>query len=671
MLGLNQNPAVGMQDFTFQVELLRTPQAARLGVDLIVAKTANDGNLLMVERVGKGGLVEEWNSRRDPPYQVMSGDIILSANGVQGDIKAMSTLLRTAQDIVHITVLRKSNQSNPQVPPVPPAPAIAGVPREAMLESAVGPIPRTAFAEGDGLPNLEQMNAYVAGLAPVGIPPVTPQVTHIGPEGFTFEVVLRKAAGAFLGIDMLPAQKTPCLMVKQVLQGGVVAAWNHQCKGSAFAIHPGDYIIRVNDVMDDITAFMEEMRAQSELHLTILRRDGTGPPAPPPAVPAVPDAKRLGMHPSLARPLGGGAPLPASLPRPPQPGFKAGMPGYEQMDLRGAAWRDEASNDEFTFEVEIEKPRGHKLGIDVMLMTGGGRCGLLIGQVAVGGYAHLWNQRSQWPRQIQKNDLIIAANGISAWTDLPRMAQEFDMDICRVRFTVQRSAAAMRDGRGGAASVQQAPPQLSQAEIDNWLQSRGQHPPAQTSVPSVPNMAPGNWAKHLATSPMQDRGQVGPVGPVGPGVPPLPYGHRVTQALPSEEEMFGPPGLQRSMALNRQVDGYLEKQIPLPSMAAKMRATHEPADAPFPSGVHVAEVEDKQAVDAAHAAATATAIAAAVVDDDLPEVKGSKLPPAKLLLCTLQLNDEDLTTVLQEALAQRPWLTAPVKQAIMEHSTPQ
>ena len=36
---------VGMQDFTFQVELHRTPQAARLGVDLIVAKTGNDGCL--------------------------------------------------------------------------------------------------------------------------------------------------------------------------------------------------------------------------------------------------------------------------------------------------------------------------------------------------------------------------------------------------------------------------------------------------------------------------------------------------------------------------------------------------------------------------------------------------------------------------------------------------
>ena len=34
----------------------------------------------------------------------------------------------------------------------------------------------------------------------------------------------------------------------------------------------------------------------------------------------------------------------------------------------------------FIAQVEVEKPRGHKLGIDVMLMTAGGRCGLLVGQ---------------------------------------------------------------------------------------------------------------------------------------------------------------------------------------------------------------------------------------------------------------------------------------------------
>jgi len=668
MSAWNPSPVVGMQDFTFEVELLRNP-AARLGVDLIVAKTA-DVSLLMVERVGQGGLVEEWNSRTEAPYQVQSGDIILSANGVQGNIAAMSNLLRTAQGILHITVLRKPNpmnqtkaQAQAPVPPVPPPP-----PREAMLESAVGPMPRTAFG-----PEESQMNAYVAGLASSapglassapGMAPQTPQVTQIGPECFTFEVLLRKAAGAFLGIDMLPAPKRPpALIVKQVFQGGAVAAWNHQCNGSAFAIHPGDYIIRVNDVTDDITAFMEEMRAQPELHLTLLRR--TKDPAP-----VVPDAKRMGMQPNLAvpgRPMSNpGVPLP-NLSRPP---FKAQAqmtmpPGYEGMDLR-AAWRDAeapAPLDEFTFEVEVEKPRGHKLGIDVMLMTAGGRCGLLVGQVAIGGYAHLWNQQSQWPRQIQKNDLIIAANGINARTDLARMAQEFDMDISRVRFTVQRTGAALRSQAG------------VQAETDPyWARSHAQ------SVASVTNMAPGNWAKPLATSPvLQDRVEVPPVG----------YPHRgMAQAL-GEEETFGiHQGLQRSMALSPQVDSYLEKQIPLPSMAAKMRPHREVlGTGPFPSGLEAKaeawkvpsmpiQIEDKQAVEAAHAAATATAIAAAVVDESEAstfENEGktgqSKLPPAKLLLCTLQLNDEDLTTVLQEALAQRPWLAAPVKQAIMEHST--
>eukprot|EP00434_Breviolum_minutum_P038358 symbB.v1.2.034022.t1/scaffold4317.1/size41413/3 len=319
--------------------------------------------------------------------------------------------------------------------------ALPALPALPEAPGSIGPIlkPRR-FREA---PSEEsQMNAYVAGLASSapglassapGMAPQTPQVTQIGPECFTFEVLLRKAAGAFLGIDMLPAPKRPpALIVKQVFQGGAVAAWNHQCNGSAFAIHPGDYIIRVNDVTDDITAFMEEMRAQPELHLTLLRR--TKDPAP-----VVPDAKRMGMQPNLAvpgRPMSNpGVPLP-NLSRPP---FKAQgqmtmPPGYEGMDLR-AAWRDAeapAPLDEFTFEVEVEKPRGHKLGIDVMLMTAGGRCGLLVGQVAIGGYAHLWNQQSQWPRQIQKNDLIIAANGINARTDLARMAQEFDMDISRV-----------------------------------------------------------------------------------------------------------------------------------------------------------------------------------------------------------------------------------------------
>lgn len=647
----------GMQDFTFQVEILRTPEAWRLGVDLIVGKGSNDGSLLMVERVNKGGLIEEWNSRSEAPYQVQGGDIIISANGVQGDIVAMSNLLRTAQDTLHITVLRRASLPKAQAPK-------ASGPHEAefagMLESAVGQMAR--FGEGDGLMNLDQMelrNAY-AGL---GSQPAMPaQVSHMGPEGFTFEVVLRKPAGAFLGIDMLPAPKKPCLIVKQVIQGGVVAAWNLQCKGSAFAIQSGDYIVRVNDVTDGITAFMEEMRARSELHLTVLRRTDA------------PDANRIQNLAAGRSALGapGASQMMGHLPRPPPfKGAGRALSGYEAMDLR-QPWREEARvestplSEDFTFEVEIEKPRGHKMGIDVMLMTGGGRCGLLVGQVAVGGYAHLWNQRSQWPRQILKNDLIIAANGISAWTDLPRMAQEFDVDICRVRFTVQRCPTPIRPVNRPQA------PQAQVQDLDSWW------PHAQNSVPSGPNVAPGNWVKPLATLPvLQDRS--------GGDVP---YTHGgcggLALGLAVEEDIGMPPGLaSRSMGLGKQADGFLDPQtIPMPSMVTassnKIRAS-EAAQVPFSLGggapseeasAWMKKAEEKQAVEReAHAAATATALAAAVVEDEAEAKTQSKLPPAKLLLCTLQLNDEDLTTVLQEALAQRPWLTAPVKQAIMEHAT--
>eukprot|EP00913_Durusdinium_trenchii_P011405 g10712.t2 len=213
-----------------------------------------------------------------------------------------------------------------------------------------------------------------------------------------------EARGPPASYEEAEAPKKPCLIVKQVIQGGVVAAWNLQCKGSAFAIQSGDYIVRVNDVTDGITAFMEdiselcdslrslgptgllplqEMRARSELHLTVLRRTDA------------PDANRIQNLAAGRSALGapGASQMMGHLPRPPPfKGAGRALSGYEAMDLR-QPWREEARvestqstplSEDFTFEVEIEKPRGHKMGIDVMLMTGGGRCGLLVGQVAVG-----------------------------------------------------------------------------------------------------------------------------------------------------------------------------------------------------------------------------------------------------------------------------------------------
>ncbi|CAJ1352728.1 unnamed protein product [Effrenium voratum] len=98
------------------------------------------------------------------------------------------------------------------------------------------------------------------------------QAGGMGPDGFTFEVLLMKPSGAFLGIDTLPAPDMPCLIVKQILKGGAVSAWNNQCKGNAFAVQAGDHIVQVNGVFNDITALMEEMRACSELRITIMRK---------------------------------------------------------------------------------------------------------------------------------------------------------------------------------------------------------------------------------------------------------------------------------------------------------------------------------------------------------------------------------------------------------------
>lgn len=49
---------------------------------------------------------------------------------------------------------------------------------------------------------------------------------------------------------------------------------------------------------------------------------------------------------------------------------------------------------------------------------------------------------------------------------------------------------------------------------------------------------------------------------------------------------------------------------------------------------------------------------------------GLQLPPATLLLRTLQLNDEDLTRLLRTALRARPWLEDPVEQALSSLKDP-
>ncbi|CAJ1352727.1 unnamed protein product, partial [Effrenium voratum] len=131
------------QDFIFEVELRKSPNA-HLGVDLIVAKTESEGSLLVVEKVASGGLIEDWNSHSWAPYLVQAGDMIVRANGVQGDAGAISNLLRTAQDILQITMMRRRWVSGERKLDYRPLSAQAQKQRQAVLESAVGPIARAS-----------------------------------------------------------------------------------------------------------------------------------------------------------------------------------------------------------------------------------------------------------------------------------------------------------------------------------------------------------------------------------------------------------------------------------------------------------------------------------------------------------------------------------------------
>ena len=523
-------------EFTFKVDLCGTGDTP-LGIDLILAKTKLDGSLLVVEKVRPGGLIEEWNRKSVGPYRVQAGDLIASANGVQDDANAISNLLRNAQDTLRITVLRKQlldSQFLPQtqVPQVMPAEQRPGLQR---FESAVGSM-TAAKAQNQGMSQGMGQQFGRMGMAPPATTAPSMEVpSKTGPEGFTFEVTLHKPYGAYLGIDMLPAPELACLMVKQVIQGGVVFAWNCQCESNAFTIQPGDYIVRVNSVFSDIKAMMEEMRAKSELLVTLMRRRTS-------------DTSRKGGKAFLG---GGGSDAGRGLQMP----DALSMPSSRLSQLGGASeeiganyWQQESQSQSlpagqpFTFQVDIEKPLGRKLGVDVMLVTGPGSCGLLVGQVAPGSYVDQWNQRNQWPLKIQKGDLIVAANGINAWTSLPRMAQEFDVDVQRVCFTVQRSGAAMQSSAPRSSSSVTSPPMqpgmsaMTSPALDAPVENSWWH--------GMSGMAPGNWVKPLGTSPVpQERPSKSGIQPVQLNV----TGRSgYMQSLPAPDvpdDLVMPPGL--------------------------------------------------------------------------------------------------------------------------------
>jgi len=357
---------------------------------------------------------------------------------------------------------------------------------------------------------------------------------------FTFEVVLLKPSGTRLGIDVCPVRLLgPVgLSVKRISQDSVVADWNASCQ-EELAIRVGDCIISVNGIALEYKSMMEEMRYQQELRIVILRRsaDFEEPPgftgtalasvagcrtAPALANGALPvqGGARLALPGAAgARGDASGAPLAPAVPsRSSAEGARDGVLVQEMSvptdaaaqcpvprSLGGSVDGGVGDGQLLRFDVELRKDTGVRLGLNVMLVTGGGISGLVVECVSEGGCVDLWNKRSQLPRRVLPNDYIVQVNGMKSWHNLARMAEEFARDCRHVTFTVQRGAHrvlqheavqrqlaahhamnARREREHGWAATSLAAARAA-AEEESREASRRPHPPDSWLLATVPD----------------------------------------------------------------------------------------------------------------------------------------------------------------------------------------
>jgi len=148
------------------------------------------------------------------------------------------------------------------------------------------------------------MQAAVAGgMTPVSANPqaVAEAMAGANEPQLTFSLLIKKAAGASLGIDVAYSSAAAWtrngVFIARVFEDGIVSTWNARSQEPR-RVRPGDFIFQVNDVHGDTIAMIQEMKVKQQLTIHILRRSSTinpsmssskaPPPGPPPGPPPPP-----------------------------------------------------------------------------------------------------------------------------------------------------------------------------------------------------------------------------------------------------------------------------------------------------------------------------------------------------------------------------------------------
>mmetsp|Transcript_32707 Transcript_32707/g.90295 ORF Transcript_32707/g.90295 Transcript_32707/m.90295 type:complete len:317 (-) Transcript_32707:179-1129(-) len=119
--------------------------------------------------------------------------------------------------------------------------------------------------------------------APTSPPPTRVPCPLPPPHGSgCYSVVLRKADGLGLGLEVSLERTGRGLCVERIEIGGVVEAWNRRCSGEQVSereVRPGDIIVRVNEA-EEAEAMLREFEARWLLRLTLARGEAVLPTMP-------------------------------------------------------------------------------------------------------------------------------------------------------------------------------------------------------------------------------------------------------------------------------------------------------------------------------------------------------------------------------------------------------
>jgi hypothetical protein len=122
-----------------------------------------------------------------------------------------------------------------------------------------------------------------------------------------------------------------------------------------------------------------------------------------------------------------------------------------------------------TFDAEIRRRPGQKLGIDCVHISSSKVCGLLVKSIDAGGVVAAWNAQSVEPSVFQEGDFVVGVNGVDGnEAGVSRLAAALRAagDIIHIRVTGVRAVAA------SAAPEAPSPGGQIIAERIRWLDER-------------------------------------------------------------------------------------------------------------------------------------------------------------------------------------------------------